>query len=53
MELNPENETIFSDVELENISGFCSILQKIQNRLISEGYSIEELKKQLSDKNVV
>lgn len=53
MELNPKNETIFSDVELENISGLCSLLQKIRNRLVSEGYSIEELKRQLSDKNVV
>lgn len=53
MELNPENEIIFSDVELENISGFCSVLQKIRNRLVSEGYSIEELKKQLSDQNLL
>lgn len=53
MDLNPEKEIIFSDVELENISGFCSLLQKIRNRLISEGYSIEELKKQLSDQNLL
>jgi len=53
MDLNPEKEIIFSDEELENISGFCSLLQKIRNRLISEGYSIEELKKQLSDQNLL
>jgi hypothetical protein len=50
MESNPEKEMIFSDEEMENISGFCSLLQKIRNRLVSEGYSIEELKKELSDK---
>lgn len=53
MELNSEKEIIFSNEELDNISGFCSVLQKIRDRLVSEGFSIAELRKQLSDKNMV
>lgn len=53
MQLDPEKEIIFSDEEMENISGFCSVLQKIRKRLISEGYSIDELKAQLFDQNEV
>ena len=40
-------EEIFSEEELENISGLCSVLKKIRGRLISEGYSIENLRKQI------
>ena len=46
-ELVPETKNIFSDEELDNISGLCSVLQKIRTRLTSEGYSIEELRKKL------
>ena len=46
-ELIPETKNIFSDEELDNISGLCSVLQKIRSRLISEGYSIDELRKKL------
>lgn len=53
MNPNPEKEIFFSEEELENISGFCSVLQKIRSRLIAEGYSVEELRKQLLDKDVV
>ena len=45
--LDSEIEYIFSEEELENISGLCSTLQKIRKRLISEGYSIDELRKKL------
>ena len=51
MELIPENERFFSEEELENISGLCSVLQRIRKRLISEGYSIEKLREQLINKN--
>ncbi|MFA5778430.1 MAG: hypothetical protein WC870_03030 [Candidatus Paceibacterota bacterium] len=40
-------ENIFSEEELENISGLCFILKKIRGRLISEGYSMENLRKQI------
>lgn len=53
MESNHENEIIFTEVELENISGFCVVLQKIRTRLISEGYTIEELKNQFYDQNIL
>jgi hypothetical protein len=41
------NEEIFTEEELENISGLCFIFKKIRGRLISEGYSIENLRKQI------
>lgn len=53
MESNPEKEIIFSDEKMENISSFCSALQKIRKRLISEGYSIDELRAQLFNQNEV
>lgn len=40
-------EGVYTNEELENISGLCDILQKIRTRIISEGYSIEELRKSL------
>lgn len=40
----------FSEEELENISGLCDVLQSIRKRLISEGFSIEELRKNLINK---
>ncbi len=49
MELDTEQKivNIFTDEELENISGLCSVLQRIRTRLISEGYSINELRQKL------
>lgn len=40
-------ECIYTNEELENISSFCSTLQRIRSRLISEGYSINELRRKL------
>jgi len=40
-------EEIFSEKELENISELCFVFKKIRGRLISEGYSIEYLRKKL------
>ena len=55
MKLNPEHkiENTFSEEELDNISGLCSVLQRIRTRLISKGYSIDELRKQLIDKKTM
>jgi len=50
--LIPQTESIFSEEELGNISGLCSVLQRIRNRLISEGYSIDELRKKLLENAV-
>jgi hypothetical protein len=35
----------FSGEELENIAGLCDVLQEIRTRLISEGFSIEKLRR--------
>ncbi len=44
---NELKQEIFSNEELENISELCFIFKKIRSRLISEGYSIEDLRKKL------
>ena len=38
-------EQVYTDEELENISGLCDVLLAIRKRLISEGISIDELRK--------
>lgn len=40
-------EQVYTDEELENISGLCDVLLAIRKRLISEGVSIEELRQKL------
>jgi len=45
--VNELKQEIFSDEELENISKLCFVFKKIRSRLISEGYSIEDLQKKL------
>lgn len=39
-------ENCFSEEELENISDLGVVLQEIRNRIISEGYLIEDLRKE-------
>ena len=41
------DEYIYTNEELENISDLGSVLQKIHQRLVSKGYSISQLRKQL------
>lgn len=40
----------FNDEELDNISSLCSTLKRIRARLLFEGYSIEDLRKKLYEK---
>ena len=44
-------EKIFSEEELENISGLCDVLQNIRKRLISEGFSMDELREKFNREN--
>lgn len=37
----------FTEEELENISGLCEILQSIRSRLLREGMTPKELRKQI------
>ncbi|MES2930448.1 MAG: hypothetical protein V4665_01555 [Patescibacteria group bacterium] len=52
MDTDSDNQTpnIFSDEEIENISGFTDILQKIRLRLVAEGVSIDDERKRFLQK---
>ena len=52
LESIPE-EKIFSEDELENISGLGDVLQDIRKRLISEGFSIDELRDKFNAENAI
>ena len=45
-----KSQFIYTEEELQNIAGLCEVLLKIRKRLLSEGVSIEELKKEIDGK---
>lgn len=47
---NNLNTDKFIEEELDNISSLCSTLKRIRARLLVEGYSIEDLRKKLYEK---
>jgi len=45
--IEEQTEDCFSEEELENISDLGSVLRGIRNRILSDGYSIEDLRSKL------
>lgn len=49
-ENNPKSKFIYTDEQLQNISELCDVLRTIRARLIREGISIEDVRKEIARK---
>ena len=49
-ENNPKSKFIYTDEQLQNISELCDVLRTIRARLIREGISLEDVRKEIAKK---